>query len=118
MIHSIVHKGERYNILINVLMPGAGGTTATCRQCPELLELGDDPTRSSAVPSDGVTSRAITRSEQTRHPTKSHWCAGLAADQCQAAAQVRFGYGIAGAALPSRPAVSAPSSEPPEPLEV
>jgi predicted RNase H-like HicB family nuclease len=32
-----------YNILINVLMPGAGGTTATCRECPELLELGDDP---------------------------------------------------------------------------
>jgi hypothetical protein len=24
-------------------MPGAGGTTATCRECPELLELGDDP---------------------------------------------------------------------------
>ena len=38
-----VHKGERYNVLINVLMPGAGGTTATCRECPELLELGDDP---------------------------------------------------------------------------
>ena len=43
MVRSIVHKGERYNVLINVLMPGAGGTTATCRQCPELLELGDDP---------------------------------------------------------------------------
>jgi predicted RNase H-like HicB family nuclease len=43
MVRSIVHKGERYNILINVLMPGAGGTTATCRECPELLELGDDP---------------------------------------------------------------------------
>ena len=43
MVRSIVHKGEHYNILINVLMPGAGGTTATCRECPELLELGDDP---------------------------------------------------------------------------
>ena len=42
-VRSIVHKGERYNILINVLMQGAGGTTATCRECPELLELGDDP---------------------------------------------------------------------------
>ena len=58
MVRSIVHKGERYNILINVLMLGAGGTTATCRECPELLELGDDPTmrcagwlrRSSNVP--------------------------------------------------------------------
>jgi hypothetical protein len=43
MVHSIVHKGERYNILINVLTPGTGGTTAACRECPELLELGDDP---------------------------------------------------------------------------
>jgi predicted RNase H-like HicB family nuclease len=43
MVHSIVHKGESYNVLINVLMPGTGGTTATCRECPELLELGDDP---------------------------------------------------------------------------
>ena len=43
MVRSIVHKGERYNILINVLMLGAGGTTATCRERPELLELGDDP---------------------------------------------------------------------------
>ena len=43
MVRSIVHKGERYNVLINVLMPGAGGTTATCRERPELLELGDDP---------------------------------------------------------------------------
>ena len=43
MVRSIVRKGERYNILINVLMQGAGGTTATCRKCPELLELGDDP---------------------------------------------------------------------------
>jgi predicted RNase H-like HicB family nuclease len=43
MVRSIVHKGECYNISINVLMPGAGGTTATCRECPELLELGDDP---------------------------------------------------------------------------
>ena len=37
------HGSERYNVLINVLMPGAGGTTATCGKCPELLELGDDP---------------------------------------------------------------------------
>ena len=43
MVRSIVHKGERYNVLINLLMPGAGGTTATCREYPELLELGDDP---------------------------------------------------------------------------
>ena len=43
MVRSIVHKGERYNILIKVLMQGAGGTTTTCRECPELLELGDDP---------------------------------------------------------------------------
>jgi hypothetical protein len=43
MVRSIVHKGECYNISINVLMPGAGGTTATCRECPELRELGDDP---------------------------------------------------------------------------
>ena len=43
MVHSIVHKVERCNILINPLMPGAGGTTATCRERPELLELGDDP---------------------------------------------------------------------------
>jgi hypothetical protein len=43
MVRSIVHKGERYNVLINVLMPGAGGATATCRECPESLELGDDP---------------------------------------------------------------------------
>jgi hypothetical protein len=39
MVRSIVHKGERYNILVNVLMPGAGGTTATYRECPELLEF-------------------------------------------------------------------------------
>jgi hypothetical protein len=45
MVRSIVRKGERYNILINVLMPGAGGITATCGECPELLELGDDPRR-------------------------------------------------------------------------
>ena len=43
MVRSIVHKGERYNVLINLLMPGEGGTTATCRECPKLLELGDDP---------------------------------------------------------------------------
>ena len=43
MVRSIVHKGERYNVLINLLMPGEGGTTATCREYPELLELGDDP---------------------------------------------------------------------------
>ena len=43
MVRSTVHKSERYNILINVLMPGARSTTATCRECLELLELGDDP---------------------------------------------------------------------------
>jgi hypothetical protein len=44
MVRSAVHKGECYNISINVLLPGAGGPKATCRECAELLELGTAPT--------------------------------------------------------------------------
>ena len=57
MVRSIVHKGERYNILINVLMQGAGGTTATCRKCPELLELGDDLELADDVADDRLDQR-------------------------------------------------------------
>jgi hypothetical protein len=67
MVRSIVHKGEHYNILINVLMPGAGGTTATCRECPELLELGDDADDALRRMREAIERRAKRRRYVTGH---------------------------------------------------
>ena len=58
MVRSIVHKGERYNILINVLMLGAGGTRSLAVSVPNCLSSATTPTmrcagwlrRSSNVP--------------------------------------------------------------------
>jgi hypothetical protein len=65
MVRSIVHEGESYNILINVLMPGA--TTATCRECPELLELGDDADDALRRMREAIERRAKRRRYVTGH---------------------------------------------------
>jgi hypothetical protein len=42
MRHTIVHNGEQYNVSVTEAILGANGTVATCRELPELLQIGDD----------------------------------------------------------------------------
>ena len=40
---AIDHNGRRFTVLVTELLPGPRGTVATCRELPDLLEIGDDP---------------------------------------------------------------------------
>jgi hypothetical protein len=43
MGHTIVRKGERYNVSVTALLPGASCTLATCRELHDPMVIGDDP---------------------------------------------------------------------------
>jgi hypothetical protein len=43
MRHSIIRDGDRYNVSVTEVLPGANGTVAICRELPDLLEIGNDP---------------------------------------------------------------------------
>jgi hypothetical protein len=42
MRHSIIRNSEQYTVSVTKLLPGAKGTVATCRELPDLMEIGDD----------------------------------------------------------------------------
>jgi hypothetical protein len=62
MRHAIVHKGEHYNVSVTEVLAGPNGTVATCRELPDLLEIGDD--------ADDALRRAVTATERRAGPAR------------------------------------------------
>jgi hypothetical protein len=42
MRHAIMRNGERYNVSVTEILPGANGTVATYQELPGLMKIGDD----------------------------------------------------------------------------